>query len=324
VKIIGRYTSSDVKIHILRPESITPIALYVERQQTNPESYRAQLEFAAVLLYREREYRGMNSAKWFAGEKPAPSSASPFQPFDITPEAAADLAGIVANSAALEGPLTRNDLFGLKDAAGDGLGRVLRRVKAHRVGWLVYAAVLTDLCRYRDAVAAADEAVALGERAHGTALASHAALLGRIPREHIESSRELNRTLDSFNERLRQLAVRVRKQVEGDAFTRFLSTSAAFCEHERDAALASFDESRVPAALHVLIPLAREIGVGDDVCRAIFVSRMRTSDRREAARMLREHGVSIDEWLSSLGPLPHRGEAEAFFWLRACADEIDP
>jgi hypothetical protein len=312
-----------VKIHILRPDSITPIALYIVRQRDSPESYRAQLEFATVLLYREREYRGMNSAKWFAGTKPGPSVDSPFRPFDITPEAAADLAGIIGAVASGSKLLEKNDLFGLKDAAVEGLRRVLRPVKSQRMGWLVYASLLTDLCRYGEAVSAADQAVALGERAHGSALASRAALLGEIQRDELETERALSRAVDAFDERVRQLALRVRKHVEGDAFTRFLSTEAAFCEQERDAALESFDEARVPAALRPLVPLARQIGVGDDGCRAVFVSRMRARERREAARTIREHGQAIDDWLSSVGPPPHEGEAAAFFWLRAAADDLD-
>jgi hypothetical protein len=39
--------------------------------------------------------------------------------------------------------------------------------------------------------------------------------------------------------------------------------------------------------------------------------------------MIRERGVEIDGWLSSVGLPPYRGEAEAFFWLRAAADELD-
>jgi hypothetical protein len=317
------FKGCDVKIHILRPESITPITLYIDRQQKNPESYQVQLEFAAVLLYREREYRGMNSSKWFAGEKAAPSDNSPFQPFDITTDAAANLAGILANGASAAMLNYADDLFGLKDAAIDGLRRVLRPVKSHRLGWLLNASLLIDMCRYHEAVPAADQAYALGERTHGSALASHAALLGAIPREGIERHRELNRAIDAFTERVRRLAVRVRTQVEGDAFTRFLSTELAFCEKEREAALESFDESRIPPALHALIPLARQIGVGDDGCRAVFVARMRARERREAARMIRERGDEIDGWLSSVGAPPYRGEAEAFFWLRAAADELD-
>ena len=120
--------------------------------------------------------------------------------------------------------------------------------------------------------------------------------------------------------RLRSASARTE---EGDAFSRFLSTEAAFCEQERDAALESFDQARVPAALRTLVPLARQIGVGDDGCRAVFMSRMRARDRREAARTIREHGQAIDDWLSSVGPPPYEGEAAAFFWLRAAADELD-
>ena len=312
-----------LKTHILRPESVTPIAQYIERQRNSPESYRVQVEFASVLLYREREYRAMNSSKWLDGKKPAPSVDSPFQPFDITAEAAADLAAILADSASEWKPLNKNDLFGLKGAAVDALTRVLRAVKAQRFGWLVYASLLTDLCRYDEAVAAADQATALGERTQGSALASRAVLLGEITREPLEDEQVLSRTLDAFSERIRQFAVRVRTHVEGGTFTRFLSTELAFCEEERDAALESFDELRVPTALRALVPLARQIGVGDDGCRAMFISRMRARDRREAARTIREHGPAIDDWLASLGPPPYKDEAEAFFWLRAATDDFD-
>ena len=314
-----------MKIHILRKESITPIALYIERQRNSPKSYRAQLEFAGVLLYREREYRAMNSSNWFVRrEKPAPSVDSPFQPYDITPEAAANLFAILGDSESESTLLNKNDLFGLKEAAVEALSRVLRPVKSHGLGWLVYATLLTDVCRYEEAVAAADKAIALGERAHGDALASHAALLGDIKRKSLGNERALRRAADAWTERVRQLALRVRTQVEGDAFTRFVSTELAFCEREREAALESFDASRVPAALRELIPLARQIGIGDDVCRGIFIARIRARDRREAARTIREHGAAIDDWLASVGSSPYKDEAAAFFWLRAAADDLDP
>jgi hypothetical protein len=313
-----------MKIHILRAESITPIALYLERHRNNPESYRAQLEFASVLLYREREYHAMNSSKWLIDrKKPAPSADSPFQPFDITLEAAADLLGILGDNPSESVLLGKTDLFGLKNAAVEGLSRVLRPVKSHGLGWLVYATLLTDLCRYGEAVSAADQAMALGERVQGNALASRAALLGDIKRKSF-GDRALNRAVDAVTERIRQLALRVRTHVEGDRFTRYLSTELAFCERERETALESFEESRVPSALRVLVPLARQIGVGDDVCRGIFIARMRARDRREAARTIREHGLAIDDWLASLGPRAYEGEAAAFFWLRAAADELDP
>jgi hypothetical protein len=44
-----------VKIHLLRRESVTPIALYIARRDEQPESVDRQLEFGTVLLYHERE-----------------------------------------------------------------------------------------------------------------------------------------------------------------------------------------------------------------------------------------------------------------------------
>lgn len=314
-----------MKIHILRAESITPMALYLERQRNNPESYRAQLEFAGVLLYREREYHAMNSSAWLLGrKKPAPSADSPFQPYDITAEAAANLAGIFSDDPSESLPLNKTDLFGLKDAAAEALSRVLRPVKSQGLGWLIYASLLIDLCRYDEAVSAADQAIALGERAQGSALATRAALLGEIARKPLVNDRGLKRAIDALTERVRQLALRVRAQVEGDTFTRYVSTELAFCERERDAALESFDAARVPPGIRGLVPLARQIGIGDDVCRALFISRMRARDRREAARTIREHGAAIDDWLASAEPAPYKDEAAAFFWLRAAADELDP
>lgn len=166
--------------------------------------------------------------------------------------------------------------------------------------------------------------MALGERAQGGGLASRAALLGNIRREFIDSDRAINRAVDALTERIRQLALRTRTQAEGTAFTRYLSTELAFCERQRDEALESFDPSRVPTALRTLVPLARQIGFGDDVCRGIFIARMRARDRREAARTIREHGATLDEWLAALGPPPYADEAAAFFWLRAAADDLDP
>jgi hypothetical protein len=78
---------SSVKIHLLRRESVTPIALYIARRDEQPESVDRQLEFGTVLLYREREYRSMYSSDWLVrGVRPAASPDSPFQPYDLTPE----------------------------------------------------------------------------------------------------------------------------------------------------------------------------------------------------------------------------------------------
>ena len=44
-----------MKSHLLRRESVTPIATYLTRRGELPDSADGQLEFAAVLLDRERE-----------------------------------------------------------------------------------------------------------------------------------------------------------------------------------------------------------------------------------------------------------------------------
>jgi hypothetical protein len=59
------------RIHLLRRESITPIARYLERARHNTDLFEAQLDLAVALLYREREYRAMHQAHWFSGKTPS-------------------------------------------------------------------------------------------------------------------------------------------------------------------------------------------------------------------------------------------------------------
>ena len=124
-------------------------------------------------------------------------------------------------------------------------------MKAHAFGWLVAARLHADLLEETEATAAEARAADLGET-HINDLASPGGIC---------------KAMDAFSERVRKRALRARTAVEGEAFTRFLTTEGAFCEQERAAALAEFDEARVPAALRALVPLARQIGVGDDACR---------------------------------------------------------
>jgi hypothetical protein len=69
------------------------------------------------------------------------------------------------------------------------------------------------------------------------------------------------------------------------------------------------------------VPLARVLGVGDDPCRALFIRRMPTKERRAAAKRIRDAADAIDAWLKRLKE-PYDGEAPAFFWLRKAAEEI--
>jgi hypothetical protein len=281
-----------VKIHLLRRESVTPIALYLARRDELPDSADRQIEFAAVLLYREREYRSMYGSSWWVrGGRPAPSPDSAFVPYDITEDAARDLTAMLDDSRPIEAPPNPNDLFGLKGLAVEGLRRTLRPRKTDAFGWLVLARLHRDLCDDTSADAAA----------------VHAANLGASG--------------DDLDERIRRLAWRLRSAAEGEAFTQFLTTEKAFCERERDAAMKAFDETNVPPPLRELIPLARQIGVGDDVCRGLFVRKMGARERRAAAALIARHATAIDAWLATREP-PHAGEAEAFFWLRAAGEEL--
>ena len=291
-----------MKIHLLRRESVTPIAIYIARCDERPDSFDRWLDFAALLLYREREYRSMYSSDWlFRRLKPAPAPDSPFQPYDLTVEAA----GHLADAMQIHAPLSPNDLFGLKRSALDGLRRTLRPVKAHAFGWLVAARLHDDLLEETEATVAEARAADLGEKQINDLTAR-----GRV-----------FKAVEALNERVRKRALRARTAVEGEAFTRFLTTEGAFCEQQRASGLAEFDEARVPAALRALVPLARQLGVGDDACRGWFIQKMPRRERLAASRMIAEHAAAIDAWLATCDE-PHEGEAAAFFWLREAGEEL--
>ena len=190
----------------------------------------------------------MYSSGWLVrGLKPAPAPDSPFQPYDLTAEAA----GHLADAIQVHAPLSPDDLCGLKRSALDGLRRTLRPVKAHAFGWLVASRLHADLL----------------EETEATAAEARAADLGDTRTNDLASPDGIFKEMEAFGERVRKRALRARTAVEGEAFTRFLTTEGAFCEQERAAALAGFDEAKVPAALRALVPMARQLGVGDDACR---------------------------------------------------------
>ena len=126
---------------------------------------------------------------------------------------------------------------------------------------------------------------------------------------------------DAFTERVRLRALRARSAVEGTAFTQYLTTEREFCEQQRAAALANFDESRVPAGLRPLVPLARQLGLGDDACRGWFMGKLPARERRAAKAAIAEHADAIDAWLATREE-PHESEAAAFFWLRAAGEDL--
>lgn len=125
-----------------------------------------------------------------------------------------------------------------------------------------------------------------------------------------------------LDEWLRRAGVRVRSRVEGESFTRFVTTDRRYCEAERRAAMASFDLARVPTELHPLADLAKAIGVGDDPCRARVIRAMTKAARRDAASRIRAADEAIQAWLRGLVE-PYDVEAAAFFWLSAAGEELN-
>jgi hypothetical protein len=333
-------------MQILTPASVTPIAVYLARRAERPSATDVQIEFAVVLLHREREYRTMYSSRWSKADRPAPDPAGPFAPYDLTPAAARVLTASLAGRGAdgVTGAMLPGDLFGLKASAALGLAATLRAVRTHRWGWLVQARVLSDLSRFGEAIAAAETANRLEADTLALAVIHEAAVLGAagpdavpdgeaIVRRARAKARRLaagrgfgadwaRRGIEALDERLRQRAVKIRSQVEGRAFTRFLNTERAFCESERRTALAGFRAAGVPPAVRALIPLARKFGVGDDPCRDLFIRRTPLAERRRAAARIRAAAPAIEAWLAAAGGPPYTGEAAAFFWLLQAAEDL--
>jgi hypothetical protein len=77
----------------------------------------------------------------------------------------------------------------------------------------------------------------------------------------------------------------------------------------------------VPAELRPLVPLVRQVGVGDDVCRGWFIRKLSARDRRAERTLIAEHVTAIDAWLVTCDQ-PYEGEAAAFFRLREAGEEL--
>lgn len=333
-------------LHILRPASVTPIGHYVARSDAAPAGYVVQVDLATALLYRESEYRAM----YLSGShpNPGPHADSPFHPFDVTSATAASrwYHPIEASRDPSSDPPRPHDLFGLKSTVTARLLAVLRPVASHRMGWVISAELLNDLCRYSEGRHAGEQAAHLGAPRLGLMLAWHAvwgdalrsgmdpavtlkeadALAARARQAGVPTDStgrwatcDVRRELDEW---LRRAGVRVRSRVEGESFTRFMTTDRRFCEAERRAAMASFDLARVPTRLRPLADLAMAIGVGDDLCRARAIRGMSKSARREAATRIRAADEAIQAWLRVLVD-PYEAEAAAFYWLSAAAEELD-
>jgi hypothetical protein len=326
-----------MRVHILRNESVTPIQRYLERARGAPDSFPAQKECSALVLYREREYRTMFSSSLMAGAVPPRSPDSPFAPFDLTDAGADVLAAAATLNPSLRLPF---DLFGLKPEAIDRLRRASRPIPSHAMGWLLLSRMLADCCRPDDASEAARVAAGLGDpvpalallfaaRADAGAADTELAAVERQAHAALRATgqptvRWLTRFSETFEERVRQIAVRARVREEGERFTRYWTTELAYCESERADVMAGFDIERVPPHLRALEAVARRVGVGDDVCRGRFLRQLSTAERAALVRAVHAHAAAIDEWLEGLGGPPFVDEVAAYFWLLTAAEEIAP
>lgn len=332
-------------IHVLRTESVTPIEQYLERARASSGDHDAWMDLACVLLYREREFRTATGAPWTSNRLPQAGASLGFAPYDLTPDAQANIATFV-HALPRDGlpPDAPDDLFGLKAEVLTGLRATLRPRKAHSLAHLVAGVLARDLCLYDDAVTLASRAVnmqtdvvvalaltrdAACRSSSGAGGPEHAALAMKaaedakrhIPRERWRHNWQW-RSLERLEERVRQRALAVRRKTEGAAFTRFLTTEADFCAAEHAAAIEGFDEKNVPPELHPLNSLAQRFGVGDDGCRALVIRRTPRAERRTVAAAVEALASRVSIWLESLNGPPYGREAACFFWLLEATEEM--
>jgi len=323
------------KIHLLRPESITPIAQYLERTRGGTT---APVELACLLLYREREFRSMYASSWRPDRLPTAGDDFPFAPHGLTDDAAAAIGAAVKSIWGVgDAPMLVQieDLFGLKAGALHLLRHALRPQKAHAFGYLVASRLASDLGRFEDAIALARAAKhAQSDAVTALALEREAAILApgdspfdgqaiaagaeRAARALLIKQKKwrhdwARRAIERFEEQIRRRAITVRTATEGKRFTKYLSTDADFCDRERRDALKGFDRGVVPAELRPLIPAARKFGVGDDVCRGLFVRKSSRAERTGVVKSVDALTARIDGWLKQLGEPPYGREAAAFF-----------
>lgn len=330
-----------MRVHILCKESVTPIERYLAASAAAPRSHARQKEVAALVLTREREYRGLFSRMGLVDR--AQDDGTAFAPFPLTAAGATALARLYALEASAIQEPPGFDLFGLKADVAARLRATLRPVAAHGLGWLLLSQLLDDLARFDEAMDAARQAIESGETLQGLALLWSAAIgaargddgspayavARRAERQGRAALRAAKRSprdwpqrlRDAFDERVRQLAARTRAREEGDAFTKYWTTERAFCESQRAAGLKGFDESRVPPEFRPLIPLAQAFGVGDDVCRGLFLKQISRAERATMKEQVAPHATAVQQWLDSLGGPPYGVESSCFFWLLEAAEE---
>lgn len=310
---------------LISVEGIPPLEPYLTRRRQSPGDYAAQLMFAAVLFEREIYYTVLYGPHSPHGKAPPAAHLGAWQPFPATVAAAA---------------APTRDLFGLKAEALAGILKAMGRAKPRVVGTLLAAAFAADLGEYEQSLGMA-EAVLGRDAGHRRALsyAFTAAtwLAGENPRwgarlRGIEASARARFGFNWMNQLalareaheldVRRVAWRGRSETEGERFTRFLKTEAQFCGEERDRAVSAFDESVVPESIRPLVPLARRFGVGDDVCRRLFVAGATRAERAGALRRATPLLPEIEAWIARFEPASFPPAVAAFFWLLDALEQM--
>ena len=311
-------------------ESIPPLEPYVSNRRSRPHDDKAQLVFAVMVLERETYYMAMYTPWGQFGEVPPSAHQPAWQPYPATDEGRQALAALRR----LDGDANLRvfDLFGLKAEALAGLQGALRPRKPALSGYLVAARLSIDLCRYDEALAALDQAerlapdhrIALAYRYEAFLMKGDSAAIERRVKKVFGPrwSNQLTRAREEHDAQIRRHAWRARTATEGERFTRFLKTERQWCEEERDRTLGALDETAVPESFRALIPLARRYGVGDDPCRAYFISRTTKAEQKRHLAQSAPHLDTIQEWVDTYRPEAMPPEAAAFFWLLEALEEM--
>ena len=82
------------------------------------------------------------------------------------------------------------------------------------------------------------------------------------------------------------------------------------------------DPQNVPADLRVLIPLAQEWGIGDDVERSTKVDGATPAQRAELRGAVAPHQTRITQWLDSFGQGLMSQEAATFMYMQLAIEEM--
>jgi hypothetical protein len=322
-------------IRVLSPESITPIEPYLSRCGRPRAGLEASLDFALILLLREQEFVALHVKQVAGGPQfEWPIDPDIWAPHSLTRQGQFWLEADLAQAALVDSISMEDrprDLFGLKRAAADQLEHhhelvdpgitttpVLFKLWRDLLWWEKVAESAQRWAK-KDQRAAAPraywfEAASVLSKSSGDAWAKAAATAERqaqplLAKRHRGSA-------------LWAIRLTIRKKIE-PGFARFLTTGTELYRAERALAMESFDEAQVPAPLRDLVPLAKELGVGDDPARAYFIGQKTKAKRRTLAALIQAAGPAMDEWLARFDhtkELPI--EARAFFWLRAAGEEL--